>query len=78
MAVLSVDLAYRNYADVGDVVLERSQGLIQCELLRIPLTGAPSPDALAEYLDRFCLEEAIRLLLLDGPQGWTLFRHFSG
>jgi len=70
MAVLSVDLAYRKYADVGAVVLERGQGLIQCELLRIPLTGAPSPDALAEYLDRFCLQEGIRLLLLDGPQGW--------
>ena len=70
VAVLSVDLAYKNYADVGAAVLERDQGLIQCQLVRIPLTGAPSPEALAEYLDRFCFREGIRLLLLDGPQGW--------
>ncbi len=70
MAVLSVDLACKDYADVGAVVLEQKHGLIQCELLRLPLTGAPSAEVLAEYLNRVCLQRGVHILLLDGPQGW--------
>ena len=70
MAVLSVDLAYRSYADVGAVVLEGGYGFTECELLRLPLTSAPSPDALANYLDEVCVRKGIHLLLLDGLQGW--------
>lgn len=70
MAVLSVDLAYKDYAGIGAVVLEHRQALIQCELLRLPLTGVPSPKVLAEYLNAFCLQKGVYILLLDGPQGW--------
>lgn len=70
VAVLSVDLAYKDYADIGAVVLRQSQGAVQCDLVRIPLTGVASPDALAGFLDRFCVQAGIRVLLLDGPQGW--------
>ena len=70
MAILSVDLAYRNYADIGVVVLAESRGQISCRLLTIPLTGEPSPEDLAGYLDEFCLQRRINILLLDGPQAW--------
>ena len=70
MTVLSVDLAHKSYSDVGAVVLDQGQGGIHCELLPVSLNGTPSPATLADHLDGFCRQRAIRLLLLDGPQGW--------
>src|SRR4029077_5565636 len=70
MAILSVDLAYRNYRDIGIAVLEWDHNLIRCELISIPLSGLPSPGPLAEYLTGFCVQREIRVLVLDGPQGW--------
>ena len=70
MAILSVDLAYKHYRDIGAVVLQEDQGNIQCELLPLPLTGSPTPDHLATFLHTFCTAREISILLLDGPQGW--------
>lgn len=70
MAILSVDLAYKRYADIGAVVMERAKGSVKCELLSLPVEGVPSREGLADWLDDFCLDRGIRTILLDGPQGW--------
>lgn len=70
MAVLSVDLAFKSYADIGAVILEQSEGTIRCRQMGLQLSGVPAADRLAECLNNFCREERIRLILLDGPQGW--------
>jgi hypothetical protein len=69
-AVLSVDLAYKTYRDVGVVALSQESGEVRCDLVQIPLTSEPVPDRLAEYLVEYCEESNICVLLLDGPQGW--------
>jgi hypothetical protein len=70
MAILSVDLAYKRYADMGAVVMEQDHNSIKCELLDVNVAGAPTREALAEWINRFCLRKGIRIVLLDGPQGW--------
>jgi hypothetical protein len=70
MAVISVDLAYKSYADIGTVVLHREANRIGCSLLEIPLDDAPAPGRLARFLDAYCRSSRINILLLDGPQGW--------
>ncbi len=70
MPILSVDLAYKDYRDIGAVVLEAYGKDIRYRLLPVQLEGHPSPAQLARYLDSFCEGEGIRILLLDGPQAW--------
>jgi hypothetical protein len=70
VAVVSVDLAYKAYADVGAVVLRNHRDHVCGELLPIPLAGQPSPADLARFLNQHCAGAGARVLLLDGPQGW--------
>ncbi len=70
MAVLSVDLACKRYRDIGVVALQEVGDHVTCELIDLPLTGAPTPVALAEFLHGLCTARDISILLLDGPQGW--------
>jgi hypothetical protein len=82
VAVLSVDLAYRRWSDLGIVVLDRMHPphpeSIDCEI--IPATAAgldPGPAAgpvdaniLAGRLNHLCAVRNIRVIVLDGPQAW--------
>lgn len=70
MAVLSVDLAYKSYADIGAVVLRQHRDHVCGELVTIPLRGIPQASDLAAYLNQYCVNAGIRVLLLDGPQAW--------
>jgi hypothetical protein len=70
MAVLSIDLAHINYVDVGVAILEESAGEKKCDLFDIAMAGRPSAEDLAGYLNKLCLKKAIKVILLDGPQGW--------
>lgn len=70
MAVLSVDLAYRSYRDIGAVVLQKDLDGIHCNVVEVALNGDPSPTGLAQFLDNYCVETGVRVMLLDGPQGW--------
>src|SRR5580693_6383666 len=65
MAVLSVDLAYRRWSNLGVVVLDR-------RMERRLDTGAVEPDAkiLAGRLNHLCNVRGIQVILLDGPQAW--------
>ena len=70
MAVVSVDLAYKAYANMGGVVLREHRDHVCGELLPIPLAGQPLPANLARFLNQYCADAGVRVLLLDGPQGW--------
>jgi hypothetical protein len=68
--ILSVDLAYKTFRDVGAVILRQEREEISCELAPIPLSGDPDPDQLAQFLVEYCEASHVRIILLDGPQGW--------
>jgi len=86
VAVLSVDLAYRRWSDLGIVVLDRANAPlapfdygpgarpIACQI--IPSTAAGQDDGsidanvLAGRLNHLCTARGIRVMILDGPQAW--------
>ncbi len=82
MAVLSVDLAYRHWSDLGIAILSRNpsqnpSGAIHCELvdwdgsdLEEPDPGPVHAEILAGRLNHLANTRGIRILLLDGPQAW--------
>jgi hypothetical protein len=70
-AVLSIDLASARYRDIGISLLEAGQRRVQ--ILKpqdLGLQGTPKLEALTSTLAAFCQEHGVRVLLLDGPQGW--------
>lgn len=80
MAILSVDLAFRHWSDLGIAVLSRpaqQAGPVDCELIawdgsdldedqRQPVHA----EILAGRLNHLCNVRGIQILLLDGPQAW--------
>jgi hypothetical protein len=71
--IVSVDLAYRAYRDVGIAVLRPAKSEIECafvDAVDAGLAGSPSPDVLAEFLLGLCAELGSAVLMLDGPQAW--------
>ena len=83
MAVLSVDLAFRRWSDLGVVVLSRALSPlpnppVTCEILPLGPPGpgiaehhSPiDPEILAGRLNHLCAVREIRILMLDGPQAW--------
>ena len=82
VAVLSVDLAYRSWSDLGIVVLDRvctdrpgTEGdLISCEILASVTSdedrGCVDANILAGRLNHLANLRGIRVIMLDGPQAW--------
>jgi len=47
--ILSVDLAYKSYRDIGIVLLQQMQtGEIECKKLPLEATGEPGPSNVAD------------------------------
>ena len=77
MAVLSVNLAYGRWTDLGMAILERGEepgAPVQCETVVWNEPGPVEPEVLAGRLNHLCGVRGIRVLLLDGPQGWKSSR----
>jgi hypothetical protein len=71
--IVSADLAYRHYRDVGIAVLEADDLVINCAFVDAAaagLVGEPAPDTLADFLVSLCGHVGAKILLLDGPQAW--------
>ncbi len=84
MAVLSVDLAFRRWSDLGIVVLDRDKPApsldssaaspIECQIIPSSASGQPEgpidANVLAGRLNHLCAVRGIRTMVLDGPQAW--------
>lgn len=70
MRVLSVDLAYRDYRDIGIAVLEPAGAGVEVAFRSIRASGRPTPDITAQRILDLAEEVQAGILLLDGPQGW--------
>jgi len=72
--VLSIDLAYTTVQNLRICLLEEDQGVLSgynfLRPSRLGLTDPPIPAVFGEAVYRFCMDEDVRLLILDGPQGW--------
>jgi TPP-dependent pyruvate/acetoin dehydrogenase alpha subunit len=79
--VLSIDLAYRRLRDFGICLLEERKGRVVNVRFVDPdqvfnpgkepaLTRPPPAKECATAISAFCGRNKIRVLLLDGPQGW--------
>lgn len=73
MPTLSVDLAFKDYKDIGVVTLARLNGRIKVSA--VPLTtrglhGRPSAGGLADALVSLANEISATWIFIDGPQGW--------
>lgn len=72
--ILSVDLASRRYRDIGIALMHENADGVQARLVSaerdLALSGAPEVGALANALVRLAQQHAVRLVLIDGPQGW--------
>jgi len=71
--VLSIDLAYKRVRDFGICVLEFRKGkplnavfVPPCELIYDP----PQASQCAQAIFDFCRKHRVRVVLMDGPQGW--------
>jgi hypothetical protein len=68
--IISVDLAYKHYRDVGVALLDATPHGTAVTLLDIPLTGPPTPEALCDGLITIAAQHAADGLCIDGPLGW--------
>ncbi len=75
--LLSVDLASRRWRDNGIALLTPEGTGARVRLVSpeaLGLRGTPSAAPFADALHQFAAREGVRLLLLDGPQGWRAER----
>lgn len=71
MKILSIDLASKDYRDFGWALLEvGSQEPTFLTADHFGLQNPPHAQDCANAIHQFCEREDVRILLLDGPQGW--------
>ena len=71
MSIVSVDLAYRQYEDIGLCVLNSAGISIGVKFLPFPGgDDIPEPERAVDSCIDICMEHDAQLLLLDGPQAW--------
>lgn len=73
MSVVSVDLAYQRYSDVGVVVLEGTGSGVTVQPVRLaalPLPPSVSVAPLGDFLAALAEDLGAFLIMIDGPQGW--------
>jgi hypothetical protein len=74
MTVISVDLAYKHYNDIGIVVLKCAEDHIAVNPIRLVsdpgLTGCPNAGVLADFLVDRAMEIGVTTILVDGTQAW--------
>jgi hypothetical protein len=73
MTVISVDLAYKRYDDVGVVALrvaEETVSVVPIGLRSVGLVGTPDASRLASFLASLANELDASGILIDGPQAW--------
>ncbi len=75
--LLSVDLASRRWRDNGIALLALEDDGVRVRLIAaesLGLRGTPEVEPFADALNALAEREGVRLMLLDGPQGWRAER----
>lgn len=70
MRILSADLAYRDYRDIGIALLEPEADKVKVTFKQLRGVGEPKADITAQKLAALAAELEVDILFLDGPQGW--------
>jgi hypothetical protein len=73
MPTLSVDLAFKDYRDIGVVTLAKVNSRIKASAVALTsraLHGRPSAGGLADALVSIANEISAAWVFIDGPQGW--------
>lgn len=73
MTLISVDLAYERYSDMGLVVIHSSPPsivVVPISLTSVGLEGTPEIEELGSFLASLVDELNASFVFLDGPQGW--------
>ena len=71
MPILSVDLAYKTYREIGIVLLQRMQtGEIECKKIPLEAIGEPEPSNVADQIAEFANLNGCQIIMIDGPQAW--------
>jgi hypothetical protein len=72
--ILSIDLAYKSYANFGFCLLQESRGkVLKVKVISyhdLSLIGVPEARFFAGRVLRYCRDESVSILMLDGSQGW--------
>jgi hypothetical protein len=71
--ILSVDLASRRVQDNGIALLSADGDRARVEIIppaALELRGVPDAERFAEAFADFAEREGVRVIMLDGPQGW--------
>jgi hypothetical protein len=71
--VLSIDLAYKKARDFGICLVEKRKGQpLKAEFIspRELINDPPEAGLCARAVFEFCKKHRVRVVLLDGPQGW--------
>jgi hypothetical protein len=71
--ILSVDLASRRVQDNGIALLQPDGDRARVEIIppaALELRGVPDAERFAEAFVDFAEREGVRVIMLDGPQGW--------
>jgi len=69
-SIVSVDLAYTAYSDIGVAVMTQTKRDVRCDFVSMELAGMPKPVRLAHELVELCERRGAAMLILDGPQAW--------
>ena len=71
MTILSIDLAYKRYADFGVVAVSHVSKGLRCEFLPSPdWSSQPEPERLAAWAVDVAEGLRASCIMLDGPQAW--------
>ena len=70
MRTLSVDLAYRDYRDIGVALLEPHVHEVKVQFMQLRGVGLPKSDATAQKIAALAHDLEADVLFIDGPQGW--------
>ena len=73
VTVISIDLAYKRYSDIGVVALTQVDEGITVEVIRLAnlgLSGQPAAPDLARCLATLAQDRGAQMMLIDGPQAW--------
>lgn len=70
MVVLSADLAYRDYRDIGVAVLHGDPDRVEVQFQLLEGGGTPTPKGVVNALLHLAEKVRAEVMLLDGPQGW--------